>query len=288
MGFGSPLFPFAAVTRGLESALPSSCQQGALYSAYDEPALYIGNEVNSFEDLVCRNKALNRSVAGLYVCQTLLHENHPAGMEVYNACQVTSYTGTTGVTSGAGVGEYSNQTSPYRMRVISGDADGENARIVVPCTFPAGGNLIEASYTIHSVTLGDGDGWLFAGAKAALNDFEPGVSPNYVGFYHTAGETSKCGIDCNGFAKEYDVNTRFGRNIQAGDTVTFRMFRLEGSIDIDSVSFYVNGQRIATMRGTALSYIPDSALYVGFGAFAKGVTTPYTMDVRNFNVKVIA
>lgn len=285
MGFGSPLFSFASVKRGLEASLPSSCQQGALYSAYDEPALYIGNELNSFEDIVCRNKALNRSVAGLYVCQTLLHENHPAGIEEYVASQVTSYTGTTGVSSG---GRYTNQPSPYRMRTTSGLLTGENARIVVPYAFPAGGNLTEASFTVHSITLGDGDGWVFAGLKNSFADFQYGTSVNYAGFYHKRGETSKCGIDSGGHRREWDVNALLGRNIQQDDTVTVRLFRLEGSIAIDSVSFYVNGRRIATMRGTALSYIPDVPLYSGFGAYSYGVSTPYNMDIRCFRTRVIA
>ena len=286
MGFGSPLFPFAAVTRGLASALPSSCQQGALYSAFDEPALYIGNELNSFEDIVCRNKALNRSVAGLYAGQTLLHENHPAGVESYNFHHVYSKLGSAGDVAGAG--EFSNQTNPYRMRVISGTTAGDRARVFVPYAFPSGENLYEVNALVHSVTVGTGNGYLFAGMAQGLATFDPTASQNWAGFYVTEDGISKCGIDCSGYQKIYTVSSALGRNVQAGDMLTVRLFRLEGSIDIDSVSFYVNGQRLFTMRGTALSYIPDVAMCPGFGAYAIGaLSAEFRMDIRDCTVRYI-
>ena len=286
MGFGSPLFSFASVKRGLEASLPSSCQQGALYSAYDEPALYIGNELNSFEDIVCRNKALNRSVAGLYACQTLLHENHPAGIESYNFHQIHSTLGNMGAKLGAG--GYSNQTSPYSMRVISGATAGDGARVIVPYAFPSGGNLYEVSVLVHSVTVGTGNGYLFAGMAQGLNIFDPTQFQNWAGFYVTEDGISKCGIDCWGYQKIYTVSSALGRNVQAGDMLTVRLFRLEGSIDIDSVSFYVNGQRLFTMRGTALSYIPDAAMYPGFGAYARGLlSAEFAMTIRDCTVRYI-
>jgi hypothetical protein len=194
--------------------------------------------------------------------------------------------GSVGVVSGAG--GYSNQSSPYRMRVISGTTAGGSGRVVVPYAFPNGENMYEVNTLIHSVTVGTGSGFLFAGMAESLASFNPATSQNWAGFYVTEDGVSKCGIDCVGYQKIYTVSSVLGRNIQAGDMLTVRLFRLEGSIDIDSVSFYVNGQRLFTMRGTALSYIPDVGMYPGFLACAIGaLSAEFRMEVRDCTVRYI-
>lgn len=286
MGFGTPLYPFSSVTRGLEANIPATARAGALYSAYDEPALYFGNEINSFVDIVCRNKALDRSVAGLYACQTLLHENYPACIEEYHIHQNYAANGTTGVIAGTGTNQ--NLTAPARMEVTSGTVSGNNARILIPYQFPAGGNFLEACFTIHSVSMGVGNACLFAGWKNALNTFDPATADDFAGFWHETGGDSRCGIRAGGSLIQYNIKTIFGRNIQAGDTVAVRLFRIEGAIDIDSVSFYVNGKRVATMRGTALMYIPEVGLYPGFGAYANDtMTTEANLTIRGMDIRVI-
>jgi len=189
-----------------------------------------------------------------------------------------------GATSGGG-GCY-NLANPYRMRVISGAAPGDHARVVVPYAFPSGENLYEVNALVHSVTVGTGNGYLFAGMAQGLATFDPTASQNWAGFYVTEDGISKCGIDCSGYQKIYTVSSALGRNVQAGDMLTVRLFRLEGSIDIDSVSFYVNGQRLFTMRGTALSYIPDVAMYPGFGAYARGLlSAEFSMEIRASTIR---
>lgn len=224
-------------------------------------------------------------VAGLYSCETLLHKNRNPIMESYAASQVTASAGFTSVSSGAG--GYMNSSSPYSMYVYAGVTPGDNARVVIPYRFKIGGNFMDESIVLQGFDEGIGDGCLlFAGFAQSGVDIDVWANQNLIGWFCEDDGEWFHGV-FNAVSGQWGSPTvDLGRQVQAGDMLTTRLYRKEGISNIDSWAFYVNGLRVAYAESDTAN-MPMVNMYPIFGAYARSAYAAPTaypaMQVRHIN-----
>lgn len=279
MGLSAPVFGYNSIRSGFYSERPDDPKEGSLYAAYDvaNTRLLVANAVNDWKDIVSRG--LDSGTAALYGCGTLIHKHKIPLPERYCFNRPSSALGATALTTGGGI--YNDASSPYSMYLQGGVTAGDNARVVIPYMFSPGGNLMDMSAIVHAFDPGDGDNRLIVGLKESGATSGLTGSSNLCFYYNgSAGVWRYWVSNSTGNISGNVADTNLGREIQAGDLLTCRLYRQEGVSDIDSYAFYVNGLRIRYGEGVAA--IPDTGMYPLIGSYCNsGTSTAYsTMRIR--------
>lgn len=242
---------------------------------------------NDNAHLTTAKRAFDGGVAGLYSCNTLLHKHINPCMEEYHFCRSTTDLGSTAVTALGGA--FANLTSPSRMQVQTAVTEGSNCRVVIPTQFNVAGNFMEVSALLHASDAGVGDGnIMFIGLANSFASIVPAIGAQLAGFWKGDDEIWHRGIYNATTGIESTSTGTLGRAIQDGDLLTVRLYRKEGSANIDSYAFYVNGLRITYLEAPG-SYIPTANLYPGFGVYniagSGDSVASLLLEIRNFNFK---
>lgn len=232
-------------------------------------------------------RAGDSGVAGLYGCNTLLHRHINPGMEEYHACQIHAATGFLAVNGGAGT--TGNLSSPYRIYAQAAVTPGDNGRVVIPYQYPATGNFYEVSAVVHGFDEGVGDGCLlFLGMAQSGADIDVWDNQNLLGWFCEDDGEWFHGVFNTVSGQWGSPTIDLGRQVQNGDMLTARMYRHEGSANIDSWAFYVNGLRVAYVEEDS-SNMPLVGMYPIFGAYSRSAyaaPAAYSyMEVRQINMK---
>ncbi len=223
-----------------------------------------------------RNGATANAVAGIYnPCKTLLNEHRPVCTKEYHL--VGKYLDGANnpdvwfPIKGAGTGAFVEYLD-RELKLNSGSGMESASRCVIisasrcvidQAKFPITGGFLEVTCEIASLNNGEGGSRYFIiGFKSAFSDS--------AGFERACflfnGSQNKWSFAFNGGTSNL-VNAPLGRELQAGDIVTVRLDRIEGSPNINIARFYVNGQKqYETVN------IPIEGVYAGIGAFASSLT----------------
>ncbi len=209
-----------------------------------------------------RNGTTANAVAAIYnPCKTLYNEHRPVCTKEYHlvgkyldgADNPDVWLPIKGVGVDASV-SYANRV----LTLNSGSGTTSASRCVIDQTkFPIAGNFLEVTFELDHSTIGEG------GHRTIAVGFQPAfsayASTNRATVVCENGSWYFCGSGTD-FKKV--VACPIGRNLQAGDIVTIRLDRQEGSTNIDILRFYVNGQ-----KQFETTTIPTVNVYAGIGVF---------------------
>ena len=228
-----------------------------------------------------RNQNVPGAVAGIYnPCRTMLNEHRPVCTKEYHLTGKHLDGGDNPDVwySIAGAGGGTVVYSSRFLTLTSGTGATSATRCVIDqAKFPITGNFIEVTCKIGAMVDGAG------GARRCVIGFQSAFS-SYMG---TARATF---FSYNGIwriappAQEVLLTSLpLGRNLQAGDVVTVRLDRVEGTANINIVRFYVNGQK----QYESLT-IPAEDMYAGIGVFSDAdTTTAASIAIDYFGVKYV-
>lgn len=216
--------------------------------------------------------------AEIYSCETMKHKHIPP-MERYCFNRPSSSNGGFAIADGDGV--YSDASSPYSMHMQSGATAGSDARVVIPYAFPYNGNFLDMSVVLHDYSIGTGDLRIFIGLTESGSDGTLGSKSQIVFYRSVASFVWRWYVSDGVSSYTGDVGaTSLGRDLQDGDLLTVRLYRLDSS-NVDSWAFYVNGLRIA--YGENSDVVPASNLYPVVGAYCQANSSVQaTLQVRTF------
>ena len=218
-------------------------------------------------------------VAGLYACKTILNEHRPVC--TYEASLYGKYLDGTDnpdvwfPLADAGTITYLNRN----LTMETSAAAATKTRVVVNTTaYPITANLLECTCKFVSRAIGSGgvrtSAFGFSSSFLAFPSTERAIfyadssGTSYIGFRGGSVALSACPI---------------GRNIQAGDIITVRLDRVEGSANIDIARFYVNGQ-----KQYETTNIPLFNCFVGLGVYCDAsVSTVRALKVDYFGFKYV-
>lgn len=250
----------------------------------DEVKTLIGGIDPKLLDASDRNGATSTGVAAIYnPCKTIFNEHRPVCTKEYHlvgkyldgADNPDVWYPIKGVGTGASVA-YLNR----ELKLNSGTGMVSASRCVIDQTkFPITGNFLEVTAEIGSFEVGEG------GARRAVIGFQPAFSG-----YETidraifaSNEAGRWFLGYQGGSAFLDTLT-LGRKLQAGDIVTIRLDRQEGSSDIDIVRFYVNGQ-----KQYETTSVPTVDVYAGVGVFATNtlVDVGVQLGIKYFGVRYV-
>ena len=231
-----------------------------------------------------RNGTTANAVAGIYnPCKTILNEHRPVCTKEYHL--VGKYLDGADnpdvwfPIKGAGA----DASISYADRVLtlnSGHGSISASRCVIDQTkFPITGNFLEVTFELNHSTIGEGgDRRIAVGFQPAFSAYEStdrATAVFDVGYWYFCGASAvyKKALECP-----------IGRDLQAGDIVTIRLDRQEGSANIDIVRFYVNGQKQHETRN-----IPTVDVYAGIGAFNNNslVDVGCEIGIKYFGVRYV-
>ena len=167
------------------------------------------------------------------------------------------------------------------LTLTSGTGAVSATRWVIDQTkFPITGNFIEVTCRIGAYVAGEG------GFRIVAIGFQPAFSA-----YNPTDRAMFYGVDGEwyiGFAGPTNAYIKLstlplGRNLQTGDICTVRLYRREGSPNIDIAGFYVNGQKqYETLN------IPEQSCYAGIGVYTEvTATTATSIAIDYFGVKYV-
>lgn len=236
---------------------------------------------SSFDINTVRNQP--DGVAGIYACKTLLNEHRPVCTKEYHltgkyldgADNPDVWFPIPG--AGGGTVVYSSRF----LTITSGTGAVSASRCVIDQTkFKINGNFAEVTCKIGTLALGVG------GSRQISIGFQPvfstfaGTSTDRAIFYRDAS-----GGWWIGFKGVVVLLTScpLGRDLVAGDVITVRLDRREGSANIDIARFYVNGQK----QYESLN-VPTVDCYAGIGVFSDAdTTTAASIAIDYFGVKYV-
>jgi hypothetical protein len=230
--------------------------------------------------LIGRNKP--DGTAGIYTCKTILNEHRPVCTKEYHL--VGKYLdGTENPDvwlsipgAGGGTVVYANRF----LTLTTGTGQTSATRCVIDQTkFPITGNFSEVTCRIGTIVNGEGGIRSIAiGFQSAFSAFQ---HDERCTFYMRSTD-NKWKVAFRGGVAALS-NLPLGRELEAGDIVTIRLDRQEGSPNIDIVRFYVNGQK----QYESLS-IPSLDMYAGIGIFSDAdTTTAASIAIDYFGVKFV-
>jgi hypothetical protein len=218
-------------------------------------------------------------VAGLYACKTILNEHRPVCTKEYHL--TGKYLDGTDnpdvwfpIAAGTGTVVYDTR---YLTITSSTGGAAANRAVIDKTVFPITGNFEEVTCKIGTVAAGEGGTRRIAiGFQSAFSGFQ---TVNRAAFYWENGNWY-CGY--NGGSQAL-AGLALGRELQAGDIITVRLDRVEGSSNIDIVRFYVNGQKQYETEN-----IPVANCYAGIGVFNDASTTTATsIGIDYFGCKYV-
>lgn len=218
-------------------------------------------------------------VAGVDAGKALIYEHLPACMKEYHL--TGKYLDGTDnpdvwfpISAGTGSVVYASRF----LTLTSSSADTSANRAVIDQTkFPIAGKFIEVTARLGAMVDGAG------GARRCVVGFQSGFN-EYKG---TARATfySYNGIWRVGYPAQEVLLTALplGRNLQAGDIITVRLDRQEGSSVIDIARYYVNGE-----KQYETTTIPTEDVYAGIGVFnTVETTTAFSVAIDYFGCKFV-
>lgn len=212
-----------------------------------------------------RNGTTANAVAGIYnPCKTILNEHRPVCTKEYHL--VGKYLDGADnpdvwfPIKGAGVGA----SVSYANRVLtlnSGSGSASASRCVIDQTkFPITGNFLEVTFEVDHFSVGEGgDRFIAIGFQDRFSAYNGASYGNR--FTVIQDKDGSWGIGYDSLFARLD-QTRLARSLQAGDIVTLRLDRQEGSPNIDVGRVYVNGQKLFET-----TTIPSVDVYAGIGVF---------------------
>lgn len=229
--------------------------------------------------LIGRNKP--DGTAGLYTCKTILNEHRPVCTKEYhligNQLDGQSNPDVWFHIPGAGDGSivYSNRF----LTLTSGTGATSATRCVIDQTkFPINGNFLEVTCRLGPEVLGQG------GERRTVFGFAPAFSSfqiDTIGFVRPGTAVWHVMSTLDNW--EPITGLPLGRNLTAGDIITVRLDRQEGSPNIDIARFYVNGQ-----KQYETTHIPTQNCYAGIGVFTDASTTSArAVSIDYFGVKFV-
>lgn len=233
-----------------------------------------------------RNGETDNAVAGIYnPCKTILNEHRPVCTKEYHLTgKYLDGADNPDVwfpIKGGGV----DASISYANRVLtlnSGSGTISASRCVIDQTkFPITGNFLEVTFEFDHFSPGEG------GDRRVAIGFQP-VFSAYSG--SGSGRATVAFHNNNWFflgsstVVKNVTDCPIGRNLQAGDIVTVRLDRQEGSSNIDIVRFYVNGQ-----KQLETTDIPTVDVYAGIGAFNSNalVDVGCEIGIKYFGVRYV-
>ena len=234
-----------------------------------------------FDMSVYRNKAVTNGVAGIYnPCKTILNEHRPVCTKEYHL--TGKYLDGADnpdvwfpITAGTGSMVYNAR---YLTITSSTGGTAANRVVIDQTTFPIAGNFAEVTCKIGTVVNGvDGSRSIaigFAASFSSLHQLERAI--------FVCGGDGGWGVAFRGDSVLLST-LPIGRNLVAGDIVTVRLDRQEGSTNIDIARFYVNGQ-----KQYETTNIPAVDCYAGIGVFNDAsVTVARSFSTDYFGVKYV-
>jgi hypothetical protein len=228
--------------------------------------------------LIARNEP--DGVAGLYACKTILNEHRPVCTKEYHLTgKYLDGADNPDVwfPIAAGTGSVVYATRYLTITSSTGAAAGNRA-VIDQTKFPIAGNFAEVTCKIGTVVVG-ANGWrgIAIGFMAAFSAFDA----DRVVFYCDNGGNWRVGSV--GGTTITMGSLPLGRNLQAGDIVTVRLDRQEGSANIDIARFYVNGQ-----KQYETTTIPTVDCYAGIGVYNDAnATTAMSFSTDYFSVRYV-
>lgn len=231
-----------------------------------------------------RNGTTANGVAGIYnPCKTLLNEHRSVCTKEYHLVGKYLDGAENPDVWFAIKGEGVDASVSYANRVLtlnSGSGTISASRCVIDQTkFPITGNFLEVTFEIDHISLGEG------GGRAVAVGFQPAFSSFYGSnrafvMVDSNGNWGFCGSAVYKPVTECPI----GRNLQAGDIVTVRLDRQEGSQNIDILRFYINGQ-----KQFETTSIPQEDVYAGIGAFNENalVDVGIEIGIKYFGVRYV-
>jgi len=233
-----------------------------------------------FDMSVYRNKAVTNGVAGIFnPCKTILNEHRPVCTKEYHL--TGKYLDGADnpdvwfpIAAGTGSVVYDSR---YLTITSSTGGVAANRAVIDQTKFPITGNFVEVTCKIGTVVDGTGGVRItdigFASAFSAHQSKERALFTYFDGGWHLSHYTGTVALS----------TLPLGRNLQAGDIITVRLDREEGSANIDIVRFYVNGQ-----KQYETTDIPTVDCYAGISVFNDADTTvPISFSTDYFGVKYV-
>ena len=234
---------------------------------------------SSFDINTVRNQP--DGVAGLYDCKTILNEHRPVctyQIDLYGkALFDTQNTDIWFPIPGAGGG-----TVAYSSRFLtltSGTGAASATRCIVNQTaYAITSNFLEASCKLTEASNGEGgvrnSAFGFASAFSAFPATERAIftreSDNRTYICYRGGKVSIATLP-------------LGRELTAGDILTVRLDRKEGSANIDIARFYVNGQKQYETEN-----IPQANCYAGIGVYVDAdCSTARSLSIDYFSFRYV-
>jgi hypothetical protein len=229
--------------------------------------------------LIARNEP--DGTAGLYTCKTILNEHRPVCTKEYHLTgKYLDGADNPDVwfPIAAGTGSVVYATRYLTITSSTGDVSANRA-VIDQTKFPITGNFEEVTCKIGTVVAGVGGvaRFIVIGFMSAFSAFQ---STERAIFMCDSGGIWRVGL---GGSTARVASLPLGRNLQAGDVVTVRLDRQEGSANIDIARFYVNGQK----QYESLS-IPTVDMYAGIGVYNDAsVTTAMSFSTDYFGVRYV-
>jgi hypothetical protein len=249
-----------------------------------EVTTLIGDIEPKLLDASDRNGATSTGVAAIYnPCKTIFNEHRPVCTKEYHLTgkyldgndNPDVWFPIKGAGTGASV-EYLDR----ELKLNCGSGMVSASRCVIDQTkFPITSNFLEVTAEIGSFTLGEGGQRRVAiGFQSAFSEYFDANSDRATivrdDTWNFCGRTEFMrSIDCP-----------IARDLQAGDIVTIRLDRQEGSSNIDIARFYVNGQKQWETLG-----VPTANVYAGIGVFATNslVDVGMQLGIKYFGVRYV-
>jgi len=228
--------------------------------------------------LIARNEP--DGVAGIYACKTILNEHRPVC--TYQAHFYGKYLD---VTDNPDVwfplpdnGTITYSAKNLTMATAGLTLASATRAVINTYAYPIAGNFISASFKLVNFATGAGGvrntALGFGSAFSAFPSTERAIfyidsaGNSYIGYRGGSIALSACPI---------------ARNLLAGDIITVRLDRVEGSANIDIARFYVNG---AKQYETAA--IPQANCYCGLGVYCDAsVTTARQIVIDYFGFEYV-
>jgi len=227
--------------------------------------------------LIARNEP--DGVAGLYACKTILNEHRPVC--TYHADLYGKYLDVTDnpdvwyPLADTGTITYANR----KLTLATTASTAGAVRAVINTTaYAITSNFLEASCKLAGASNGTGgvrnSAFGFGSAFSAYPATERAIF---------ARESDNKTYICYRGGKVSIATLPLGRELTAGDILTVRLDRKEGSANIDIARFYVNGQKQYETEN-----IPQANCYAGIGVYADAdATTVRSVQIDYFSFRFV-
>ena len=240
--------------------------------------------LTSSEVLALINRGGAEGTAGLYSCKTILNEHRPVCTKEYHLTgkhlDGADNPDVWFPIPGAGGGTVVYSSRFLTLTSGTGAANSVSRCVIDQVKSPITGNFAEVTCRIGASVNGvGGTRYIAVGFQPAFSAFTGTAEDRAIFFRSPIGAWL---IGYKGGA-ELVTSLPLGRNLTVGDIVTVRLDRQEGSANIDTVRFYVNGQKqYETLN------IPAVDCYAGIGAFSDADTTTATsIAIDYFGTKYV-